>query len=115
MAQVATWLASNSVMENRAGYLSTILRNGDLETFAQSKGLAGNTRANLERPGFTSAQYVQLRTQFPQWDEHVKQAAALLATERGVPVRMALLCEVAATIGLPEQVNTQLITREVGA
>jgi len=118
VAQVATWLASNSVMDNRAGYLNTILRNGDLETFAQSKGLAGNTRpggAGSDLPGFTSAQYVQLRTQFPQWDEHVQQTAALLATERGVPVRMALLCEVAATIKLPEQVDTQLITREVGA
>ena len=115
VAQVATWLASNSVMENRAGYLNTILRNGDLETFAQSKGLVGNTRVNLDRPGFTSAQYVQLRTQFPQWEEHVQQTAALLATERGVPVRMALLCEVAATIELPEQVDTQVITREVGA
>ena len=118
VAQVATWLASNSVMENRAGYLNTILRNGDLETFAQSKGLAGNTRpggGGSARPGFTSAQYVQLRAQFPQWDEHVQQTAALLATERGVPVRMALLCEVAASIELPEQVDTQLLTREVGA
>jgi len=115
VAQVATWLASNSVMENRAGYLNTILRNGDLETFAQSKGLVGNTRVNLDRPGFTSAQYVQLRTQFPQWEEHVQQTAALLATERGVPVRMALLCEVAASIEPPEQVDTQLMTREVGA
>jgi len=32
-----------------------------------------------------------------------------------VPVRMALLCEVAATIELPEQVDTQVTTREVGA
>ena len=118
VAQVATWLASNSVMENRAGYLNTILRNGDLETFAQSKGLAGNTRpggGGSARPGFTSAQYVQLRAQFPQWEEHVQQTAALLATERGVPVRMALLCEVAATIELPEQVDTQVTAREVGA
>ena len=112
VAQVATWLASNSVMENRAGYLNTILRNGDLETFAHAKGLV--SKIIPDRSGFTSAQYVQLRATHPEWDEHVQQVASVLATERGVPVRMALLCEVAATIELPEHCDpTQM--GEVGA
>ncbi len=114
VAKVATWLAHHSDMANRAGYLNTILRNGDLETFAQSKGLTGNSGS--ERVGFTSAEYVQLRTQFPQWDDDVQRAAGELAASRGVPVRMALLCEVAATIELPARDGFSHATaREAGA
>ncbi len=114
VAQVATWLAHHSDMANRAGYLNTILRNGDLETFAYSKGLIGNSGS--ERVGFTSAEYVQLRTQFPQWDVDVQRVAGELAATRGVPVRMALLCEVAATIELPARDGFAHATaREAGA
>ncbi len=114
VAQVATWLAHHSDMANRAGYLNTILRNGDLETFAHSKGLTGSSGS--ERVGFTSAEYVQLRTQFPQWEEDVQQTAGELAASRGVPVRMALLCEAAATIELPVRDGFSHATaREVGA
>ncbi len=114
VAKVATWLTHHSVMDNRAGYLNTILRNGDLETFAHSKGLTGNSSS--ERVGFTSAEYVQLRTQFPQWDVDVQRAAGELAASRGVPVRMALLCEVAATIELPTRDGYSHATaREAGA
>ncbi len=114
VAQVATWLAHHSDMANRAGYLNTILRNGDLETFAQSKGLTGNSGS--EPAGFTSAEYVQLRTQFPQWEEYVQRVAGELAATRGVPVRMALLCEVAATIELPARDGCSHATaREAGA
>ncbi len=119
VAKVATWLAHHSDMANRAGYLNTILRNGDLETFAQSKGLTGNTRVGRmgsEPAGFTSAEYVQLRAQFPQWDGDVQRAAGELAASRGVPVRMALLCEVAATIELPARDGFSHATaREAGA
>jgi len=109
VAQVATWLLNNKPMKNPAGYLSTILRKGDLETFAETLGMstraAGASAAEPE--GFTSTEYVQLRDQFPQWEELVQAEAARVSAVRGTPVRMALLCEVAATVALPEQ--TQVI------
>lgn len=97
VTQVALWL-SRQDLANKAGYLNKVIRNGDLTTFAASKGI----KVPITRAGLTSAEFTRLKNLYPDWSELVDEAAQALAIERGVTVRMALRCEVAATIPTPE-------------
>lgn len=97
VTQVALWL-SRQDLANKAGYLNKVIRNGDLASFAASKGI----KIPITRAGLTSAEFTRLKNLYPDWAALVDEAAQALAIERGVSVRMALRCEVAATIPTPE-------------
>ena len=98
VAAVATWLARETSIGNKAGYLNRLIRAGDLERFATERGLvtAQDTVNRMPAPEF-----VALKRAHPDWAARVEEAARQLAAERGVPVRMAVLCEAALTIPLP--------------
>jgi len=103
VAVVATWLAGQQHLANKAGYLNKLIANGDLESFAATRGIA----VPKTRPAnsMTSAEFVEAKRRYPDWADQVTEAATQVAASRGAPVRMSVLCEVAATIPLP--VNTQ--------
>jgi hypothetical protein len=99
---VAAWLAGQSGIANKAAYLHTLIGRGDVERFAAERGIA-RPATSTPSTGLTSAEFVQLRRAFPQWADQVTAAAQKVAAERGSAVRLALLCEVAATIPTPDQ------------
>ena len=110
VAAVASWLAGQTGIANKAAYLHTLIGKGDVERFAAERGIARPATSEYA-PGLSSAEFVQLKRAFPDWAEQVTTAAQQVAAERGCTVRLALLCEVAASIPTPDRVSGQT-TRE---
>ena len=110
VAAVASWLAGQTGIANKAAYLHTLIGKGDVERFAAERGIA-RPASGESATGLTSAEFVQLKRAFPDWADQVTLAAQQVAVERGCAVRLALLCEVAASIPTPDRTTGQM-TRE---
>lgn len=110
VSAVAAWLAGQTGIANKAAYLHTLIGKGDVERFAAERGIARSATGE-QATGLTSAEFVQLKRSFPDWAEQVTAAAQQVAVERGCAVRLALLCEVAASIPTPDQISEPM-TRE---
>jgi hypothetical protein len=100
VAATATWLAGQTGIANKAAYLNKLITNGDLVKFAAERGIAAGP--SPEHAGLSSAAWVQAKNAHPHWAAPVHDRAAAVAAERGVAVRLALLCEVAASIAIPD-------------
>lgn len=112
IALVAGHLAGRTDLGNRAGYLNRLIRNNDLERYAAERGLVTPAQAS---GSMSSADYVRYRDRHPQWADQVRERAEDLAAARGVPVRMALLCEAATEIPLPTQAGSETSRTAGGA
>jgi hypothetical protein len=98
---------------NKAAYLHTVIKKGELATFAAAIGVAApisDSTQTLNSHFMSSSDYVALCAAHPDWAELVAARAQEVAAERGTRVRMALLCEVAADIPVPDAISASSIS-----
>jgi hypothetical protein len=105
LAAVATWMHGQSRFANKAAYLHTVIKKGELAMFAATMGVTppvtSPAHSSSGSPVMSSSDFVTYSATYPDWADQVTARAQILATERGCTVRMALLCEAASLIPVP--------------